>query len=111
MERVGDGDNFLVQTLAHQADLNPVLPAQIFAVAAQEIAGFLHGLANFQRVHCQRQRDGNDGRRGWGAITNQIQTHFRQTQAQPGGQFRRLGKTSFPIHAFHRGVQRVQQIR
>ena len=62
VERIGEGNDLLVRAFAHQADLNPVFPAQIFAVVTEEITGFLHRFAGFRRIHLRRQHDGDDGR-------------------------------------------------
>ena len=63
VQRVRHGNDFFVGTLAHEADLDPVFPAQIAAIVAQQVTGFLHRFADFHRVHFRRQRNGDDRRR------------------------------------------------
>ena len=111
IQRIRHGDDFFIRALADEADLYPVFPAQIAAVVAQQITGFLHRFADFHRVHYRWQRDGDDRRRSFRAVANQVETQFRQPRAQPRRPFGRFRKTFFPMHPFHRRVQRMEQVR
>ena len=48
IQRVGEGHDFFARAFAHETDLNPVFPAQIFTVATEEITGFLHRFADLR---------------------------------------------------------------
>jgi len=75
---VGHGNDFLECAFAHEADLYPVFTAQIAAVEAQEISRFLHGFANFHRVHVLWQGNRDNGRRCFMAVTDEVETGFSQ---------------------------------